>query len=81
MKWISCFFLTFFLVNSISAQDSAIKLFGKVVNGSRSIINVSILNTANGTGTITDAYGEFELKVQAGDVINFSCIGFKGISL
>lgn len=80
MKWIFFIFLTFFIFKSVSAQESTIKFYGKIVNGTSPIINVTVMNKLTSQGTISDAYGEFALNVKAGDVINFSCIGYKGIS-
>lgn len=80
MKKFSCFFLLMFISTIAFSQDSDIKLFGKVVNGSLPIFNVTVVNKTLSTGTITNVYGEFEIKVQAGDLVNFSSIGYKSIA-
>jgi uncharacterized protein (UPF0264 family) len=50
-----------------------------VVNSTdgETLVGASILKMGTSSGTITDAYGKFELKVNAGDKLKISYIGYK----
>lgn len=68
------------LTTALFSQDNTITLTGKVVNGSTPVYNVTVVDMQSYKGTVTDVYGSFELKVMAGDTVNFSSIGFKPLS-
>lgn len=75
------FVLLFMLIVSIGfGQESSIDLSGKVVNGSTPVYNVSVADMSTYKGTVTDVYGSFNLKVNQGDTIKFSSIGYKTVT-
>jgi len=71
--------LCLLIVLVVEAQDNYI-FSGKILNGSKPIYNVSVVNTSKTTGTVTDAYGDFEINVYPGDLITFSSIGYKTVN-
>lgn len=75
------FFLIFSLVfQAAFAQDIDINFNGKIVNGSSPLYNVSIVNLTKGTGTVSDVYGDFNLRANPGDELSFSSIAYKSIN-
>jgi len=58
-----------------------IDLSGKIVTGSSTpVYNVSVVDLETIKGTVSDVYGTFQLKVNAGDTIKFSSIGYKTVN-
>jgi len=70
--------IVIFLHTFIFAFSQSTMLKG-VVNSTdgETLIGASILKTGTSSGTITDANGKFELKVNAGDKLKISYIGYK----
>lgn len=80
MKVQFVFLIFAFVFQALNAQDIEINLNGKIVNGSSPLYNVSVVNLTKGTGTVSDVYGDFNLKVKPGDQISFSSISYKSIN-
>ncbi len=73
-KIIWTLFASIFLSSVVNAQMS---IKGKVLDDTgEPVIGASVLNTANGSGTITDFDGLFSLQANEGDKISVSYIGF-----
>ena len=67
-------------VASLKSQQMLINLSGKIVTGSSTpVYNVSVVDKNTIKGTVSDVYGQFELKVNAGDTITFSSVGYKTV--
>ena len=64
---------------TVEAQENYI-FSGKVLNGSKPVYNVSVVNTSKTTGTVTDNYGDFGINIYPGDFITFSSIGYKTVN-
>ena len=60
-------------------QDSVIQLYGVVMTADslRAIEAASVIDENKGRGTLTNYQGVFSIVVLKGDMIRFSCIGFK----
>src|SRR6478735_354002 len=60
-------------------QDSVIQLYGVVMTADslRAIESASVIVENKGRGTFTNYEGVFSIVVLKGDMIRFSCIGFK----
>ena len=80
MKYIfSLLFLTISL-SSLKSQQMLIDLSGKIVTGSSTpVYNVSVVDVQTIKGTVSDVYGNFQLKVNAGDTVRFTSIGYKTV--
>jgi hypothetical protein len=50
-----------------------------VSGSSTPVYNVSVVDLNTFKGTVSDVYGSFQLKVNAGDTIRFTSIGYKTI--
>lgn len=73
------FSLLFFLIYvSIAAiSQNTINFNGKIMSKSGFVFNVTILNKATKTGTVSSIDGDFSLYTNISDTIRFSCIGYK----
>lgn len=62
-----------------SIQDSVIQLYGVVMTADslRAIEAASVIVENKGRGTLTNYQGVFSIVVLKGDMIRFSCVGFK----
>ena len=62
-----------------SSQDSVIQLYGVVMTADslRAIDAASVIVENKGRGTLTNYEGVFSIAVLKGDMIRFSCVGFK----
>ena len=60
-------------------DDSVIQLYGVVMTADslRGLEAASVIIENKGRGTITNAQGVFSIVVLEGDLIRFSCVGFK----
>ena len=63
-----------------TAQETR-KIFGTVSDGKNPISNVIINIIDNDTSTITDDEGKYEVSANTGDIIEFSFIGLKTVSI
>lgn len=70
----------FLTVNSYS-QEKHTTITGKIFSLSDSVDNVHIINLNNLTGTLSNDYGEFEIKVHLNDTILFSSIQYEKIKI
>lgn len=68
-----------FICLSFLGLKAQINLTGRVVQGSKPLYNVSVVNKSKLAGTVTDVYGDFALAVLPGDLIQFSSIGYKTV--
>ena len=59
--------------------DSVIQLYGVVMTADslRGLESASVIVEHKGRGTITNSQGVFSIVVLEGDIIRFSCVGFK----
>lgn len=80
MKYFTTFIFSLLSIITLNAQQTSILFSGKILDGSKPLYNVTVVNTNNTTGTVTDNYGDFTIKVQANDLITFTSIGYKNIS-
>ena len=79
MRYILSIFLLLCSVFSLKSQI-LVNLSGKIVTGSSTpVYNVSVVDVNIIKGTVSDVYGNFQLKVNAGDTIKFSSIGYKTV--
>ena len=89
MKYFVRYFLFTVVVSSLSLfaraqdnrnpDDSVIQLYGVVMTADslRGLEAASVIIENKGRGTITNAQGVFSIVVLEGDLIRFSCVGFK----
>lgn len=67
-------------LGSLKSQQLLLDLSGKIVTGSSTpVYNVSVVDLNTMKGTVSDVYGNFQLKVNAGDTLKFSSIGYKTV--
>jgi hypothetical protein len=83
-KVVLYFFLLLFFIPDVKAQfesykDSVVQLYGVVMSSDslRALPAVSIMVKGRNQGTISSDQGVFDLPVLRGDVIVFTCVGFK----
>lgn len=76
------FFILFFAVTSIVAQDGTKKVLkGKVIANSNDLEGIYIVNKNSDLSTLTEKDGFFSIPAKVGDTLLFSAIQFKGIQL
>ena len=68
-----------FTVLSVTAQERIIK--GKITDGKLPLENVKISITGKDTATITNADGGYEIAADTGDVLQYSYIGMRTITI
>ena len=76
------FFLLFsllFFAISLFAQDYSVSGVVTSADDSGPLPGVSVFVKGGTNGTITDLDGAYTIKVSAGDILVFSCIGFKEV--
>ena len=68
-----------FVVSAQSARTNLIQFSGVVMSSDslRAVPYVTVLNKTSGRGAITNYQGFFSMVASSGDLIQFSCIGFK----
>ncbi len=67
-----------FLVQITFAQEKTVS--GTVSDASGALPGVSVFNKRTAKGTETDFDGKYTIKAKAGDILNFSYIGYKTIN-
>ncbi len=76
------FFILFFAVTNIVAQDGTKKVLkGKVIAHSTDLEGIYIVNKNSDLSTLTEKGGFFSIPAKVGDTLLFSAIQFKGIQL
>ena len=79
MKYFTILTFSILSIFSLKAQQNSFVFSGKVLNGSKPLYNVTVVNTDVITGTVTDNYGDFAITVKPNDLITFSSIGYKEV--
>lgn len=80
MKYFAIIISFFLSFTALNAQQASFVFSGKVLNGSKALYNVTVVNNTETTGTVTDNYGDFSIKVKPNDYIVFTSIGYKDVS-
>ena len=79
MRRFSLLFSLLFFAFSLYAQDYSVSGVVTSADDSGPLPGVSVFVKGGTSGTITDLDGAYNIKVSAGDVLVFSCIGFKEV--
>ncbi len=79
MRRFSLLFSLLFFAFSLYAQDYSVSGVVTSADDSGPLPGVSVFVKGGTNGTITDLDGAYTIKVSAGDVLVFSCIGFKEV--
>ncbi len=67
-------FLTLLSFSITFSQNDRKMLYGKIITDSLSTENVHIINKNSNKGTTSNAYGEFQIPVNANDTLLFSAV-------
>ena len=76
LRLTNLFLLTFITINCFS-QETATVITGKIISSNKPISNVHIINLQTMRGTISNDYGEFEIRVSVNDTLLISSIEFE----
>ena len=60
-----------------AVQQDGIKVTGTVADAIGGVAGASVMIDGTSTGTITDLDGRYTIDTKTGDVLVFSCIGYK----
>jgi CarboxypepD_reg-like domain len=73
------FSITAFNLKSTAQQDTVVQLYGVVMTADSlmALPRVSVMVKGQNRGTITNDKGIFSIVVYKGDMVEFSCIGYK----
>ena len=64
--------------NTLNSQDDEEVIVSGSVKGDEGLLpGVSVIIKGSSTGTVSDSEGKFSIKVQKGDVLSFSFIGYR----
>lgn len=74
---LTCISLFFIVMTSFSQSISRIEVKGKIIVDSPDIEGVTVYNASSNKGTITDAKGEFMLRVALNDRVEVSALQFE----
>ena len=66
---------------SDTKKEDTLVVSGTVIDGQGALQGVSILISGTYSGTISDENGRFQIRMQAGDTLNFSYIGMAPVHL
>ena len=66
---------------SVSQEVDRISVKGRIIVSTNDKEGVTVFNTSSNKGTITDAEGNFEIKVTINDKIEFSALQFKNFNV
>ena len=80
LRLTNLFLLTFLAMNCFSQDKSAV-ISGKILSYKNTVRNVHIINLTNKLGTVSNDFGEFEIKVTANDTLLVSSIQYEIIKL
>lgn len=73
-------FVLLLSVSAIAQTITRIEVSGKIIVEGSDISSITIFNTSTNTGSITNANGEFKLKVALNDNIEVSALQYQNIS-
>jgi len=82
-KQLTTFFIVLFLSSFLHAQNnnSLKQITGTVTHRKAALTDVNIINKNQSTGTKTNSNGTYTIHAKIGDVIQFSYVGFKTVSI
>ena len=64
-----------------AVQQDGIKVTGTVADAIGGVAGASVMIDGTSTGTITDLDGRYTIDTKTGDVLVFSCIGYKTVKV
>ena len=74
-------FLAFLASIQISSQNlNKVQVFGKIIVEGNDLSGITIYNVTSKTGTITDDFGKFSLRVSLDDIIEVSALQYQNIT-
>ncbi|TVZ57134.1 carboxypeptidase-like protein [Lutibacter sp. Hel_I_33_5] len=68
-------------VQSQTTKNSLRTIAGTISNGEKIVSNVTILNKNSLKGTVTNTYGNYEISAKTNDVLEFSYVGYKKVTI
>lgn len=78
MRHILLLIFTFSFLGAVHAQDSERQLLrGQVIYRNTNVPNENVINTTSENGTITNAKGEFAIRVKVGDELVFMAVNYQ----
>ncbi|MBT8325005.1 MAG: hypothetical protein HKN99_07775 [Winogradskyella sp.] len=76
-KHLSIILVLFSITFSFAQDINRVEIEGKVIVDSEDKEGITVYNTSSNKGTVTDALGQFKIKVALNDIVDFGALQFK----